>query len=145
MPTEWKPLLDGLVGLLERLRSAEERDRQQRNLALVAVLTAANQTRGYIRATQDGAPRDIEHEHALSNLWDTCSIALEQFDADIARRCQLKGQYWRDPEQWSVTDINETRLGLDRVRKEAEYLLRLRIRPHREGPVTGIQRHFDDD
>jgi hypothetical protein len=131
MATEWKLLLDGLVGVVKRIGSAQEKDRQQRNLALVAVLTAANQTHGYIRATQEGAPRDIEREHALSNLWDICSIELEQFDADIARRCQLKGQYWRDPEQWSVTDINETRIGLERVQKEAEYLLRLKIRPVR--------------
>lgn len=129
MPTEWKSLLESLVSILDRINDARDRDRQERNLALIAVLTAANQTEGYIKATHKGAPRDIEREHALSTLWGTCSIALEPFDEDIARRCQLKGQYWRDPDEWSVNDINDTRIGLERLRKEAEYLLRLRVRP----------------
>ncbi|HEY0549257.1 MAG TPA: hypothetical protein VGF13_06610 [Verrucomicrobiae bacterium] len=131
MPIEWKPLLDGIIALLRQIGNMQQRDEQQRNLALMAVLTAANQTRGYIAATQRGKPQDIEREHALSNLWETCSFALQPFDFDVSRRCRLKGEYWRDPDQWSEEDIAETRIGLERVAREAEYLLRLRVRPVR--------------
>jgi hypothetical protein len=129
MATEWIPFIDAIIKLLESIGKSQGEDDQKRKLALMAILTAANQTHGYIKATQHGAKRDFEREYALSNLWDTCSIELEHFDANLAQRCHLKGNYWRNPDEWTIEDINLARIGLDEVQKEAEYLLRLRVRP----------------
>ena len=131
MATPWVPFLNGVVKLLERIEKMQGATRQQRDIAFMAILTASNQTHGYIRATQLGKARDTEREHALSNLWDSCAFHLGPIDADMAMRCRLKGDYWRNPDQWTVEDIKQTRIGLDRVRKEAEYLLRLKIKPVR--------------
>jgi hypothetical protein len=129
MATPWIPFIDGVIKLLERIEKMQGASRQQRDAAFMAILAASNQTHGYIKATQNGKRRDIEREYALSNLWDICSVELERIDEDIARRCRLKGDYWRNPDQWTIEDINQTRIGLDRISKEAEYLLRLKIRP----------------
>jgi hypothetical protein len=129
MATEWIPFIGAIIKLLERIEKPQGEDEQKRKVALMAILTAANQTHGYIKATQHGAKRDFEREFGLSNLWDTCSIELEFFDAELARRCHLKGNYWRNPDEWTVEDINSTRIGLDEIQREAEYLLRLRVRP----------------
>ncbi len=118
---------------MQRIGNRTDLDRIHRDQALMAIMTAANETRGYLKATHDGRPRDVEREHAISNLWDICGIAIRRFDEDLSRRCELKGQYWRNPDEWTVLDINEARIGLETVHKEAQYLLRLKIRPHRTG------------
>ena len=88
--------------MLERLRGANERDRQDRERALTAVRDASSATRGYLKAVQRGAPHDVQQEQTLSNLWLRCSVVLEPSDTDISRRCQLKGQFRRDPHLWMV-------------------------------------------
>ena len=107
--TPWEPLASGLFALLQRIGVRRDIERAERDQALVTILTAANETRGYLRATHAGKPRDVQREHALSNLWDICGVTIRRFDNDLARRCELKGQFWRDPEEWTTKDINAAR------------------------------------
>lgn len=90
------------------------------------IMTAANQTRGYLEATARGKARDIEREHTLSNLGNICGVAIREFDQDLSRRCDLKAEYWRNPHEWTVAAVHEAKIGLANVTKEAEYLLRLK-------------------
>jgi hypothetical protein len=124
-----QPLLTGLFGLLQRLGNRRDLDQFKRDQALMHIMTAANQTRGYLEATARGKKRDLEREHALSNLWNICGVAIREFDKDLSRRCDLKAEYWRNPQEWSVEAVHEARIGLGLVAKEAEYLLRLKVRP----------------
>lgn len=129
----WKSLCEVLLGFLKEIEDGQRESAERRKLALVTVLSAANQTRGYIAAKRrPGAKANSEREHALSGLWDICWLELQHFDQDLARRCRLKAEYWRSSEKWSRSEIDETCIGLDRVQKEAEYLLQLRIRPSRK-------------
>jgi hypothetical protein len=138
MATEWIPLLGGLAELLKTLRDIQTHNEEKRKEALVAVSMASNQTHGYIKASHQGAARSIQREHELASLWHTCSIKLKDFDSDVAQRCRLKGEYWKEPGRWTDEEINQTRIGLERVSKEAEYLLNLKIRPTKK-KVLNVQ------
>ena len=126
MATEWIGFADALLHGLGLVREAKVRREEQADQALAAVYIAANETQKYISALHRGAERDIDREYDLSRLWHLASIPLRYFDSDLARRCELKGRYWLAPDDWTVSDINGARIGLDRVFKEAQCLLFLR-------------------
>jgi hypothetical protein len=126
MATEWIGFADALLHGLGLVREARVRRDDRADQALSAVYTATNETHRYIVALQRGLARDIDREHDLARLWHLASIPLRYFDADLAGRCMLKGNYWLDPQEWSVGDINGARIGLDRVFREAQHLLFLR-------------------
>lgn len=125
----WPAFMSGIIALLQVIRSSGKAEDERTKMALAAMLTACNQTRGYLAAEC----RDIGREHALSDLWDKCALELRHFDENLAQRCRIKADYWRSTEQWSRDEVNEARIGLDGIEKEIEYLLNLRIRPVKKG------------
>ena len=91
--------------------------------ALIAIYTAANETRAYIKALHRGQPPNEAREQRLARLWELASIPIRHFSEDLARRCELKGNYWRAPQEWPIGLVNDARIGLDQVFNETQKLL----------------------
>lgn len=123
MPTDWIAFGEALLNGLGLVREAKTRRDDRADAAVMAVYTAAAETRRYLSALQRGKARDFDREHSLSHLWNIASIPLRHFDADLARRCLLKGDYWLDPDRWTISAIQSSGIALDRVFKEAQSII----------------------
>lgn len=117
MGTEWIALVNGLLAVLAIVRNSRVQQRDLVDRALVAIYSASNETKSYLANLQRGKPRNFEKEEHLSELWKIASIPLRHFDKNLASRCELKGEYWRSPDEWTVTDISNAKIGLDKVFK----------------------------
>jgi hypothetical protein len=125
----WTALIGALLATRNLIRGARFNQEALTDQALAAECSAASETKTYLSGLQRGNQRDLEKEGVLSRLWSLAAIPLRHFNNELARRCELKGAYWRNPQDWTVADINAARIGLTQVEKEAKYLLYLKIPP----------------
>jgi hypothetical protein len=87
-------------------RNDGEAERHDR--AVEAVLRALNQTKAYIADCATGRQRVREHQ--LVEFWTKAAVAVRRSDPSLARRLQLKAEYWADPENWSERDLELARI-----------------------------------
>lgn len=123
MGPEWLAFVNGLLTVLGIIRNTRGQRRDLADRALTAIYAASNETKTYLAGLRRGKQRNLDKEGQLSHLWGMAAIPLRHFDADLAARCELKGEYWRNPEEWTVADINDAKIGLDRVFNESKALL----------------------
>jgi hypothetical protein len=90
----------------------ERRDRQadRQDRAVEAVLRALNATKAYIADSNSGLKRRRHREHKLVELWTRAAAGIRRSDPSLARRLQLKAEYWADPMTWSERDIDLARI-----------------------------------
>lgn len=119
----WEVLVSGLVGLLGNFRENRVHSDEQKDSALSAIISAANETKIYIQRVQRTGKTNRETEEKLSRLWVAASVPIRHFDQDLAERCIMKSEYWLNPENYSATDIAKFRIGINQVYKEAKELL----------------------
>ena len=91
--------------------------------ALLALMTAAEETRTYVEVLQKGKPPKEEKEVELAKLWRFASVPMRRVDPDLARRFELKAEYWRNPDEWTTGQIREAKIGFDHVYKESRAIL----------------------
>ncbi len=114
------PLLSGFLrDSAKKRRLADEHGQR----AVEAILRAINETRLYIAYQSRGNARDQKREEELSRRWTDAAGALRGIDDDLARRARLKGEYWTDPDQWDREKVEEARILLTQVEKDADNLL----------------------
>ncbi len=119
----WELLISGLLRLLGNLPKYRTRSREQKDIALSSIISAANETKIYIKRVQRTGQTNREAEEKLSRLWAAASVPLRHFDQDLAERCLIKSDAWLNPENYSATDIAKFRIGIEQVYKEAKALL----------------------
>jgi len=112
-----------LEGLLRTVTDERVREDEHFRRALSRILRALNQTKAYIADQVSGAPQDRKREEELSMAWTRASGELWGIDDDLARRCELKGEYWANPASWEPADVERARIGIDQVSEEARSLL----------------------
>jgi hypothetical protein len=96
---------------------------QQENVrAIEALLRALNETEIYF-GTARSLGRDRSREEALSRLWNEASRLLRPVDADLATRCDTKGQYWADPVGWNREQLIASRVSIADMREGLNELL----------------------
>lgn len=86
--------------------------------ALIAVTTAVNKTRSYLRHLETN-PHDIAKEEKLAELWSDASIKLRRVDNDLAFDCHQKSYYWSNPDG----DMKQKVRKLDDIHKDCLTLL----------------------
>ncbi len=125
-----KNLSDSIGSWVDRFSRRDERIEEREKVGLRALCLALNETRLYVakleRAkseTGNFEGRDFGQEEKLSNLWTEAAPLLKRIDPDLAQRCLEKADYWTDPEDWSVQDIKNAGIGLERVHLETKKLL----------------------
>ncbi len=90
---------------------------------LRALLEAALVTKEHLAQHRSGAP-GIQAQRNLRQLWNEASVKLRKSAPDLAARCQMKADYWTDPERWTPAQVDYSRIGIDRIYSDAQALLR---------------------
>lgn len=117
-------LVKHLKQWLTNLRRAGEARKRESIHALRAVITAARATRVYIRHLEESGTADRKTETELSQRWTDLGFVLGDLGLGaLAKRCDVKGRYWSDPEQFEPGFLDKADVGLERMEQLARQTL----------------------
>ncbi len=119
-----KALLANLGRYLANLARAGAKRREESRRALEGVIRATRQTKVYLRALDDHGKRDYQKEERLADTWTKLSFELRKLDVKaLAKRCDIAGGYWSDPDKFSVSFLKKAKARLQDLELEARTLL----------------------
>lgn len=121
----------GLWELFKHLRqwlnnlSRANRDRQKQSIdALRTVVVAARQTQAYLRLLHDTARQNHAQEAKLSEMWTQVGFELTDLGlSKLAKRCDIKGRYWANPDRFDSDFLQKADVGLERMEQLARQLV----------------------
>lgn len=116
-------IVKSLFGLVPTLLSLPKERRELRDTALRAILVALEETYLYYRDQDRGKSRDLDKEAQLVRYWSAAAIPMRHVDANLAQRCDMKAEYWLNPESYDREQISELGIGLESVRNAYRTLL----------------------
>ena len=88
--------------------------------ATEAVLRAANRTSIFITKSIKGTYKsNIE----LSEIWMDAATKVRDLDGDLYNRLLSNAEYWSNPESWSEEQVEEARIGLLDIKRDARSIL----------------------
>ena len=109
---------------LANLDRASDGRKQQSIRALRDVISASRETAVYIRHVNVNGARAHKTESHLSLLWTELGFALEDLKLNkLAKRCQIKGKQWSDPEHYDDDFIKKADISLERMERLAREIL----------------------
>jgi len=111
-------LIKHLGQWLSNLNRAGEKRKQESIEALRAVILAARDTTVYVRQINDTGMQDHHEETRLALMWTQLSFRLSDLGlSKLAKRCDIKGRYWSNPNQFDADFLNKADISL--VKMEA--------------------------
>ena len=111
--------------------------REIKDNALRAISHALNETYLYYSSLDKGKTRNEDIEKQLSNYWAAAAIPLRHLDEDLAMTCELKAEYWVNPDNWTDEQIHEHGIELGKLRNKYRRMLAPRSpRPRLEPTIT---------
>jgi len=109
---------------LANLNRASKDRKQQSINALRNIISASRETAVYIRQMNDSGLRDHAIEKRLSLLWTELSFSLDDLGIyALAKRCNIKGKQWANPDHYDADFINKADVSLDRMERLAQEIL----------------------
>jgi hypothetical protein len=109
---------------LANLRRAKDERKAASVQALRKVIISSRETAVYVRQLNDSGNRDHDRERHLSMLWTELGFALEDLGIKkLAKRCQIKGKHWSNPEHYDKDFLEKADISLDRMERIARELL----------------------
>lgn len=119
----WEILKHARSWLANLDRAGKER-KEQSIRAVRDVITASRETAVYIRQMKDTGTRNHETEARLSVLWTELGFALQDIGIHkLAKRCQINGKHWAEPEHYDQDFLQKADVSLDRMEKLAHEIL----------------------
>jgi len=116
-------LIKHLGQWLANLRRAGNERKQQSIEALRAVIVAARHTRAYLRKLKDTAKQDHDQEAKLAQQWTELGFVLQDLGLGrLAKRCDISGRYWADPQQFEREFLDKADVGLTRMEQLARQI-----------------------
>lgn len=104
-------------------RAGAERKRESID-ALRAVVIAARHTQAYLRRLRQHADQDHTEEARLAGMWTELGFRLGDLKLNrLAKRCDINGRYWADPEQFDADFLRKADIGLERMEQLARQML----------------------
>lgn len=119
-----KWVIEQLVAIIEPINSMRKDQRELADNALRAISHALEETFLYYRAIENGRERNRDIEAQLSKYWSAAAIPIRHIDYQLAVTCDLKSEYWLNPDSWSEAEIVDNGIRLDDVRERYRSLLR---------------------
>ena len=117
-------LLRHLKQWLTNLRRAGKARKHESIRALRGVILAARRTTAYLRKLDKTATPDHAQEAGLAEAWTRLGFELKDLGlGDLAKRCDVSGRYWADPEQFDDDFIERADIGLKRMEQLARQLV----------------------
>ena len=78
----------------------------------------------YIREIHDTGQQSHSTERKLSEQWTRLGFQLSDLGlATLAKRCEIKGRYWSDPNQFEDGFIEKADIGLERMEQLARQMV----------------------
>ena len=109
------------LGNLSRAKQQRQRESIE---ALRAVVVAARHTQAYLRQLDDTGQQDHATEAQLATLWTELGFRLSDLGlAKLAKRCDIRGRYWANPEALDKDFLKRADIGLERMEQMALQLL----------------------
>lgn len=117
-------LIANLGRYLANLARAGQARKAESRKALQGVILGTRQTKVYLRAMQAKGKRNFNKEEQLSLIWTNLSFELDKLGVKaLAKRCQISGRYWADPDELSDDFLQKARVRLQDLEMEARALL----------------------
>ncbi len=92
--------------------------------ALRGVILASRLTTAYLRKLKKTATPDHAQESRLAEVWTGLAFDLKDLGLnELAKRCDVSGRYWADPEQFDKDFIERADIGLKRMEQLARQLV----------------------
>lgn len=115
--------LNGFINVLKEVKSFKAYLNEKKNKsyeAIEAIHKAANATRAYFNSTdyKDGLPNT-----ELSNLWLNAASAVRKLDEDLYGRLLEKANFWSNPSNWSVSDVEKARIYIDEILRDTKKMI----------------------
>lgn len=101
------------------------KERKARSIrALREVVIASRETAVYIRQMKETGEPNHGIEAHLAILWTELGFALQDIGiTKLAKRCQIKGQHWANPDVYDADFLVKADVSLDRMEKLANEIL----------------------
>ena len=113
--------LGSWLGNLSRARQQRKRESIE---ALRAVVIAARHTQAYLRQLEDSGQQNHATEANLAGLWTELGFRLNDLGlTKLAKRCDIRGRYWADPNILDADFLQRADIGLERMEQLARQLL----------------------
>jgi hypothetical protein len=113
--------LGSWLGNLSRARQQRKRESIE---ALRAVVVAARHTQAYLRQLDDTSQQNHAIEANLAGLWTELGFRLNDLGlTKLAKRCDIRGRYWADPNILDADFLQRADIGLERMEQLARQLL----------------------
>ena len=113
--------LGSWLGNLSRARQQRKRESIE---ALRAVVIAARHTQAYLRQLEDSGQQNHATEANLAGLWTELGFRLTDLGlTKLAKRCDIRGRYWADPNILDADFLQRADIGLERMEQLARQLL----------------------
>ena len=117
-------LIRHLKQWLTNLNRASKQRQRQSIEALRAVVVAARHTQAYVRRLNDTDSQDHLQEAKLSEMWTELGFRLSDLGlSKLAKRCDIKGRYWANPEHFDNAFLHKADVGLERMERLARQML----------------------
>lgn len=85
----------------------------------------------YEAGLAEGEAPSRQAELDLALAWENVATRIRRYDECLFNRMRLKGHFWRDGAGWSEETMRHARIGLERVRQDAEFKLLVEQLPPR--------------
>lgn len=119
-----KALIANLGRYLANLARAGQQRREESKKALQGVIRATRKTQVYLRQLNAKGKRDFAKEEGLTDTWTKLSFELKELGVKaLAKRCDITGGYWSDPDKFSAEFLKNARVRLHDLELEAKTLL----------------------
>ena len=123
-PSTWLALFTHLKKWATNLRRANIERKAESTDALQDVIRAVRKTAVYLRQIKRRGESTEEKEEELSLMWTNLGFKLEELKlGGLARKCQISGKHWSDPEHYSPEFLEKADVSLESIEKLALTLL----------------------
>ena len=117
-------LITHLKRWLINLRRAGARRKRQSIEALRAVVIAARGTRVYLRELGASGRPDHARETQLAENWTRLGFVPQDLGlGKLAKRCDVTGRYWADPDAFEREFLDKADVGLARMEQLARQMV----------------------
>ena len=117
-------LIKHLKQWLTNLNRASDERKSQSIDALRSVIIAARNTATYIRQINEKGEQSHVTEAQLSDQWTRLGFKLKDLGIDkLAKRCDIKGRYWSNPNQFDDSFLEKADIGLERMEQLARQMV----------------------
>ena len=112
-----------ILDWVKQYQDGQNRLDEKHTEALRAILLATTETETYIADSNRTSKGDRQKERELSKLWTEAGILLRAINLELGELCVTKGFYWTNPESWDKNQLDDARIDLATMRRQAESLL----------------------